>query len=58
MQDKTKENAHRLAAVLDRYAADPHAAEQLAIILNYHKPQLQEDAQCLLEYIKELEAQE
>ena len=58
MRDKTKENAHRIANVLDRYTAAPHTAAQLAIILNYQPEQLQEDAQSLLQYIEKLEAQE
>ena len=58
MQDRTRENAHRLAEVLERYMADPNTAKQIAALLNYHTPQLQEDAQSLLQYIKKMEAQD
>lgn len=53
-----RENAHRLAGVLERYAADPRTVGQLARLLNYLPEQLREDMSCLLDYIRELEGGE
>ena len=53
-----RENAHRLAGVLERYAADPRTVEQLARLLDYLPEQLQRDMACLLDYIRELEGSE
>lgn len=58
MQDRTRENAHRLAGVLERYAADPRTVEKLAALLNYHPEQLREDMASLLQYIQRTEAQQ
>ena len=58
MQDRTRENAHRIAAALDRYTADTRTAKRIAAILNYQPEQLQQDAQSLLKYIKSMEAQD
>lgn len=58
MQDRTREDAHRIAAALDRYTADTRTAERIAAILNYQPEQLQQDAQSLLKYIKSMEAQD
>lgn len=53
-----RDNAHRLAGVLERYAADPRTVEQMARLLNYLPDQLREDMACLLDYIRELEGSE
>lgn len=53
--NRTRENAHRLAGTLERYAEDPATVEQLAQLLNYLPEQLREDMPCLLDYIRELE---
>ncbi len=50
-----RDNAHRLAGVLEQYAADPRTVEQMARLLNYLPEQLQKDMACLLDYIRELE---
>lgn len=55
MQDRTKENAHRLAGTLERYAEDPATVQKLAQALNYLPDQLREDMTSLLDYIRELE---
>ena len=47
MRERTRENAHRLAGTLERYAADPRTVEQL-----------REDMACLPDYIRELEGRE
>lgn len=54
--DRQRENAHRLAGALERYAADHRTVQQLARALNYHPEQLREDMAGLLDYILELEA--
>lgn len=55
MELKKRENAHRLAGALERYAADPRTVQQLAMALNYHEGQLREDMAGLLGYILEIE---
>ena len=44
---RTQDNANRLVSTLHRYAADPHAVQQIATALNYYAPQLQEDMESL-----------
>lgn len=53
-----KENAHRIAGTLDRYAEDPAIIRRMAATLNYDPMQLREDIDSLYKYIKQLEAQE
>lgn len=55
-REKRRSDAHRLAGVLEQYAADPRTVQQLARALNYHPEQLQRDMAGLLDYILELEA--
>ena len=58
MQDRTRENAHRLAGVLERCTADHHTTERLALLLNYIPEQLVEDARSLVQHLERLEAGE
>lgn len=51
------DNARRLAGVLHRYADDPHTVQQLAAVLNYHAPQLQEDMESLYRCVCRREAE-
>jgi len=53
--ERKKDNAHRLAAILGRYAEDPRTVERMAAILNYLPAQLREDMESIGEYIAELE---
>ena len=55
---RTQENAHRLAAALERHAADPRTVERLAAILDYLPEQLQEDIDALAAMLEELRPQE
>lgn len=55
MEERSKENAHRIAGTLERYAADPRKVQQLAAILNYEPERLQKDMACLLDYLLEIE---
>jgi hypothetical protein len=54
--ERTRDNARRLAGVLHRYAEDPAAVKRVAAALNYYPPQLQEDMESVLVYLKRLEA--
>ncbi len=53
-----KENSHRIAGTLSRYAEDPAIVRRMAALLNYDPAQLKEDIDSLYKYIKQLEAQE
>lgn len=50
-----KDNARRLAAILDRYAEDRHTVDMLAHYLNYLPEQLGQDMHDIRDYLKELE---
>lgn len=53
MQERTRQNAHRLAGTLARYAADPPTVERLAQLLNYLPEQLREDIESLNRLMEE-----
>lgn len=53
--NRMKENAHRLANTMERYAEDERTVKQLAALLNYLPGQLREDMQDLLRYINSIE---
>ena len=55
---RTQENAHRLAAALDRHAADPRTVERLAQLLNYLPEQLREDIAALAALLEDQRPQE
>lgn len=55
---RTQENAHRLAAALERHAADPRTVERLAAILDYLPEQLREDIDALAVMLEEQRPQE
>jgi len=55
MYDRVKDNAHRLASVLDSYSDDKNVIKALAHYLNYIPEQLAEDMKDIQQYIKRLE---
>lgn len=55
MYDRVKDNAHRLASVLDSYSDDKNVIKTLAHYLNYIPEQLAEDMKDIQQYIKRLE---
>ena len=55
MYDRVKDNAHRLASVLDSYSNDKRTITALAHYLNYIPEQLAEDMKDIQQYIKRLE---
>lgn len=54
--DRDRDNAWRIAGALDRFAADPAAVKRIAAATNYHPPQLREDMESLIRYLRRLEA--
>lgn len=55
MYDRVKDNAHRLANVLDDYSDDKNVITALAHYLQYIPEQLAEDMKDTRKYIKRLE---
>lgn len=55
MYDRMKDNAHRLANVLESCTDDKNTIQALAHYLNYVPEQLTEDMKDLKQYIKRLE---
>ena len=55
MDDKIKENAHRLASALNRFSGDGYVIAVLAHYLHYVPEQLEEDMKDIAHYIKRLE---
>jgi len=55
MYDRVKDNARRLASVLESFSEDPQRVKALAYYLNYIPEQLAEDMKDLRQYIKRLE---
>lgn len=53
--NRMKENAHRLAGVLERYSEDDNTVKQLAALLNYLPGQLRTDMRDVLRYINSIE---
>ena len=55
MYDRVKDNAHRLASVLNDYSDDKSVITALARYLHYIPEQLAEDMKDVRQYIKRLE---
>ena len=55
MQNRARENAHRLAGVLQDCAEDRHVVKVLSDLLDYVPEQLQKDMRDLLPYLESLE---
>lgn len=55
MYDRVKDNAHRLASVLEAYSDDKNVITALAHYLHYVPEQLTEDMKDVRQYIKRLE---
>ena len=58
MYDRVKDNAHRLASVLNDYSDNKDVVTALAHYLNYIPEQLAEDMKDVRRYIKRLETDE
>lgn len=56
MYDNVKDNAHRLANVLQDYSNDKTVINALSYYLNYEPTQLVQDMQDIKLYIKRLES--